>query len=139
MFGNLSNPTAAYKNVGVESSVATADPHQLVLLLFEGALAAISLARSEMTRGNIPAKGKSISRAIDIIENGLKASLNLDVQSDLPEKLDALYDYMVQRLLQANLKNDPGALDEVAGLLGEIHGAWIEIREQVAGTPGVQG
>ena len=139
MFGNLSNPSAAYKSVGVESAVTTASPHQLILLLFEGAQAAISLARGEMARNNIPAKGKAISRAIDIIENGLKASLNLDVDSDLPEKLDALYDYMVVRLLHANLKNDPAALEEVATLLGEIQSAWVEIRDQINGTPPAAG
>lgn len=139
MFGNFSNPTSAYKSVGVESSVATADPHQLIQLLFEGAQAAIALARGEMERGNIPAKGKAISRAIDIVENGLKASLNMDVESDLPEKLDALYDYMILRLLHANLKNDPAALEEVAGLLGEIQGAWTEIRSEVSGSPGAGG
>jgi flagellar protein FliS len=139
MFGNFGNPTSAYKSVGVESSVATANPHQLILLLFEGAQAALSLARGEMSRGNIPAKGKAISRAIDIIENGLKASLNMDVDSDLPEKLDALYDYMILRLLHANLKNDLKALEEVAGLLGEIQGAWADIRDQVNGTPPAAG
>jgi flagellar protein FliS len=135
MFGNLNNPAAAYKSVGVESSVATASPHQLILLLFEGAQAAMSLAQGEMARGNIPGKGKAISRAIDIIENGLKASLNLDVGGDLPEKLDALYDYMILRLLHANLKNDAAALEEVAGLLGEIQSAWVAIRDQVGATP----
>lgn len=135
MFGNLNNPAAAYKTVGVESSIASASPHQLILLLFEGAQAAMSMARGEMSRGNIPAKGKAISRAIDIIENGLKASLNLEVGSDLPEKLEALYDYMVLRLLHANLKNDPAALEEVSSLLGEIQSAWITIRDQVDDLP----
>lgn len=139
MFGNFSNPTSAYKSVGVESSVATADAHQLIQLLFDGAQAAIALARGEMQRGNVAAKGKAISRAIDILENGLKASLNMDVASDLPEKLDALYDYMILRLLHANLKNDAAALEEIAGLLGEIQGAWAEIRSEVSGTPGAGG
>jgi flagellar protein FliS len=132
MFGNFGNPVSAYKSVGVESSVSTADPHQLISLLFEGALSAIATAKGELARGNVPQRGIAISKAIDIIENGLKASLNLEVDSDLPEKLNALYEYMVVRLLQANLKSDLAALDEVSSLLGEIHGAWIEIREQPA-------
>lgn len=129
MFGNFGNPVSAYKSVGVESSVSTADPHQLISLLFEGALSAIATAKGELARGNVPQRGIAISKAIDIIENGLKASLNLEVDSDLPEKLNALYEYMVVRLLQANLKSDLAALDEVSSLLSEIHGAWIEIRE----------
>ena len=135
MFGNFGNPVSAYKSVGVDSSVTTADPHQLISLLFEGAKAAIATAKGEMARGNIPQKGAAISKAIDIIDNGLNASLNMDVESDLPEKLNALYDYMVTRLLYANLKNDSAALDEVAALLGEIHSAWIEIRGQLDKQP----
>lgn len=132
MFGNFGSPITAYKSVSVDSMVNTADPHQLIALLFDGGLAAIATAKVEMSHGNVSQKGAAISKAIDIIENGLSASLNMDVESDLSEKLKALYDYMIVRLLHANLKNDPLALDEVAMLLGEIRGAWNEIRNQVA-------
>lgn len=131
MFSSSYKSVAAYQQIGVETDVASADPHKLILLLFEGAQAAVALAKKSMAKEEIAQKGQAISKAIDIIENGLKASLNMDVDSDLPEKLNALYEYMVARLLQANLKNDEAALDEVAALLGEIHGAWIEIRDQV--------
>ena len=127
MFGSPRNPTAAYASVGVETSVATADPHKLILLLFEGAKAAILSAKMNMELGNIAEKGRLISNAIDIITNGLKASLDFEKGGDLSLKLAALYDYMVQRLLWGNLKNDPAALDEVMHLLGEIHSAWVEI------------
>ncbi len=127
MFGSPRNPTAAYASVGVETSVATADPHKLILLLFEGAKAAILSAKMNMELGNIAEKGRLISNAIDIITNGLKASLDFEKGGDLSIKLAALYDYMAQRLLWANMKNDPAALDEVMRLLGEIRGAWAEI------------
>ena len=127
MFGSPRNPTAAYASVGVETSVATADPHKLILLLFEGAKAAILSAKMNMEIGNIAEKGRLISNAIDIITNGLKASLDFEKGGDLSIKLAALYDYMAQRLLWANMKNDPAALEEVMRLLGEIHGAWAEI------------
>lgn len=127
MFGSPRNPVAAYASVGIETSVPTADPHKLILLLFEGARAAISAAKLQMAQGAIAEKGSAISKAIDIITNGLKASLDIDAGGDLALKLDALYDYMAQRLLWANLKNDAAALDEVLQLLGELHGAWIEI------------
>lgn len=127
MFGSPRNPTAAYASVGVETSVATADPHKLILLLFEGAKAAILSAKMNMELGNIAEKGRLISNAIDIITNGLKASLDFEKGGDLSIKLAALYDYMAQRLLWANMKNDPAALEEVMRLLGEIHGAWAEI------------
>lgn len=127
MFGSPRNPTAAYASVGVETSVAAADPHKLILLLFEGAKAAILSAKLNMELGNISEKGRLISNAIDIITNGLKASLDFEKGGDLSIKLGALYDYMAQRLLWANIKNDPAVLDEVMRLLGEIHGAWAEI------------
>jgi flagellar protein FliS len=127
MFGSPRNPTAAYASVGVETSVATADPHKLILLLFEGAKAAILSAKMNMELGNIAEKGRLISNAIDIITNGLKASLDFEKGGDLSIKLAALYDYMAQRLLWANMKNDAAALDEVMRLLGEIHSAWAEI------------
>ena len=77
--------------------------------------------------GNTAEKGRLISNANDIITNALKASLDFEKGGDLTLKLAALYDYMTQRLLWGNLKNDPAALDEVMHLLGEIHGAWVEI------------
>ena len=73
------------------------------------------------------AKGEAISKAIDIIGNGLKVSLDLEQGGEIAARLDALYDYLVLRLLHANLDNDLPALEEVAALLEEIHGAWREI------------
>ena len=127
------NTTAinAYTNVGIDSSVAGADPHKLILLLYQGALLAISSAKNQMLRKNISAKGKSISHAILIIESGLKSSLDKNVGGELAQNLSALYDYMNQRLLVANLKNDVAALDEVSALLSELKGAWEEIRPAV--------
>ena len=127
MFGMTQNPTAAYAQVSLESVVNTADPHGLILLLFEGAASAMTLARLHMDQNDIAQRGTNISKAIDIISNGLKASLNLNTSGELAEQLDALYEYVVQRLLWANMKKDRAALDEAIYLLGEIHSAWSEI------------
>jgi flagellar protein FliS len=127
MFGTARNAISAYQKVGVDAAIEVADPHRLILLLFSGAQAAIGNARAAMRQQEIAAKGEAISRAIDIISNGLKVSLDLEKGGDIAERLDALYDYLVLRLLRANLENDPDALEEVAGLLEEIHGAWREI------------
>lgn len=118
----------AYANVGIDANVASADPHKLILLLYQGALLAISSARNQMLRKEIAAKGKSISHAILIINEGLKGSLDMSVGGELAQNLSALYDYMNQRLLVANLKNDVAALDEVSRLLSELKGAWEGIR-----------
>ena len=123
-----------YKKVGIESGVAAADPHQLILMLFQGALLAIVNAKNGMLRKDIPAKGAAISQAILIIDDGLKASLNKDVGGELAHNLAALYDYMTNRLLTANLKNDKIALDEVARLLKDLKGAWESIRPETPST-----
>ena len=127
MFGSSTNPANAYAQVGVNSSVQSADPHRLVLLLFEGAESAIAIARAAIEQKNMQSRSVAIGKAIDIINEGLNASLNKEAGGDLAEKLSALYDYMCSRLLYANLKSDVQALDEVTMLLGEIHSAWAEI------------
>lgn len=131
MFGTPTNPRKAYEHVGLETAVQTASPHQLILLLFEGASQALANARGAMEQNDIPRKGMAISNAIDIILNGLKVSLNLEEGGELAQNLQALYDYMSRRLLHANLHNDINALNEVSKLLHELHSAWIEIGGKV--------
>ena len=119
----------AYNKVGVESGVTAADPHKLIAMLYQGALLAIANAKNGILHNDIPAKGKAISHAILIIDNGLNASLNKEVGGDLALNLSALYDYMSKRLLTANMNNDMAALDEVAHLLTDLKGSWEEIRQ----------
>lgn len=129
---NSATAINAYTAVGLETSVVNADPHKLILLLYQGALLAISSAKNQMLRKEIAAKGKYISQAIMIIEEGLKASLDKNAGGELAHNLSDLYEYMSQRLLIANLKNDVAALDEVSRLLSELKGAWEEIRPAIA-------
>ena len=130
------NSTAinAYAKVGLDTSVTSADPHKLISLLYQGALLAISSAKGQMLRKDIAAKGKSISHAILIIGEGLKSSLDKNAGGELAQNLSDLYDYMNQRLLVANLKNDITALDEVSTLLSELKSAWEEIRPSVTAS-----
>lgn len=132
MFSSPSYSAKAYAKVGIETDVLSANPHKLILMLFDGALLAISSAKLHMEQKHIPEKGQAISQAINIINDGLKASLDLNAGGDLAERLNALYDYMCTRLLYANLQNSIAALDEVSRLLGEIKGAWLEIADNPA-------
>lgn len=127
------NPSAAYTKVGVETGVAEASPHKLILMLFDGAMVSLASARRKMEEKELAQKGKDISKAIDIIVNGLRASLDLQVGGELAERLYALYDYMAARLLHANLHNDTAAIEEVTRLLGELRSAW----EEIAADPAV--
>lgn len=128
----LSRGAQMYQQVGT-SSAAYADPHQLVQMLMEGGLDRLARARGAMERGETVEKGELIGKAIGII-GGLQGSLNADVGGEIAANLDSLYDYMQQRLLHANLKNDIAAIDEVAGLLREIKQAWDAMPVEARGV-----
>ena len=132
MFATMTNPAAAYRNNALDIQVETASPHRLVVMLYDGALMALAAAAMHIKQKETAKKGKAISHAINIIDGGLKASLDRKVGGDLAEKLAALYEYMCIRLLQANLNNDIGAVNEVSGLLREIKSAWEEIANDPA-------
>ncbi|MCL7647864.1 flagellar export chaperone FliS [Enterobacter hormaechei] len=123
--------TQAYAKIEVESAVMSASQQQLVIMLFDGALSALVRARLFLADGNIPAKGLALSKAINIIENGLKVGLVENNGDELTQNLIALYAYMVRRLLHANVNNDASAIEEVENLLRNIADGWKE----VAGTP----
>ena len=127
-----SSSAQSYASVGVETGVAAADPHRLILMLFDGALLAVAKAGSAMQQRQIAEKGQAISHAIDIIANGLRASLNFSGGDELAGRLAALYDYMCDRLLHANLRNDAAALNEVGRLLAELKSAWEDIARDPA-------
>ncbi|SDK77046.1 flagellar protein FliS [Franzmannia pantelleriensis] len=125
---------SAYAKVGVESGVMSASPHQLIVMLFDGAQASIRAARIHMQNGNTAEKGKSISKALDIVNNGLMAALDAERGGEVAQRLASLYDYIARLLLAANLRNDEQSLDEAAKLLEDIGTAWRDI----GGQPGAQ-
>ena len=127
------NPSEAakmreYQEMNAVHQVESASPHRLIQLLMERVMAKITLARSHMQRNDIGEKGSLIGDAIALI-TGLQASLNYKEDEKLAENFDALYDYMTRRLLEANFRNDPAILNEVAGLMREIKEAWDAIEQ----------
>jgi flagellar protein FliS len=135
MFGSKQFGVNAYAKVGVETGVSSASPHQLIVMLFDGAMKALGAAIINMKANNIAAKGEAISKAILIIDSGLRASLDKKAGGEIAEGLDSLYEYMGNRLLQANLKNDVGILEEVQKLLGDLRSAWNAIESSPAVQP----
>lgn len=127
MYTAMNSAISAYQRIGVETGIESADPHKLILMLFEGAQEALAKARMHMQHNEIAEKGQMISKAIMIIDHGLKASLDMNAGGDLAVKLQALYDYMAYRLLVANIQNNLEIINEVGKLLSELHGAWKEI------------
>ncbi|MGB5344788.1 MAG: flagellar export chaperone FliS [Woeseia sp.] len=119
-----------YQQIDTQSNLATATPHRLVQMLMERALTKMGLAKAHMQRGEIQEKGSCIGVAISIV-NMLQASLNHKANARMSANFDELYAYMMRRLLQANVQNDPAILDEVSGLLQELKDAWDAITDQV--------
>ncbi|HKX53773.1 MAG TPA: flagellar export chaperone FliS [Nitrosospira sp.] len=117
----------AYARVGLETGVIAASPHKLILMLFEGAQIALASALNHTKSGQIAARGEAISKAIAIINSGLQASLDVKAGGELAQQLNALYEYMGRRLLQANVHDRPEYIEEVMRLLGELHEAWEAI------------
>lgn len=125
---NIPKALRQYQQVNTQSGVAYASPHRLIQMLMEGALERIAVAKGCIQRQDIPAKGEQIGKAIDII-GGLRDGLNMDAGGEIAAHLDALYDYLQRRLLEANLHSDVIILDEVADLLRPIKEAWDAIGE----------
>lgn len=129
---NPRNALNAYTKNALETEVASASPHKLVLMLYDGAIVSITKAKTHMEGGQIAAKGLAISKAIAIVEEGLRQGLDKTVGGELAENLDALYEYMSHRLLQCNINNDLAGLDEVTRLLAQLRDAWAQIGTSVS-------
>jgi len=129
MFGLARNPKQAYASVGIETDIATANPVKLVIMLYDGAILALASARAAIEQGDVPTRGQRISKAIEIISDGLKSSLDHQAGGELADRLAALYDYMCGRLIYANANANVPAIDEVVALLTELKSAWEGIHQ----------
>ena len=127
MFGSSRGGANAYAKVGLETGVIAASPHKLIVMLFEGAIVAINTATAHMKAGAFEEKGKAITKAILIVDEGMRASLDKKNGGEIAVNLDALYGYIIQCLLRANLRNDQALLDESLGLLTDLKAAWDAI------------
>jgi flagellar secretion chaperone FliS len=121
------NPAHAYRHVGVTTDVASASPHRLVHLLYDAALTAVRTARKHMAHGHLSDKGMALTKAIRIVDEGLKASLDHARGGELSARLANLYDYISRRLVTAGHANDAKGLDEVEKLLATLQEAWDAI------------
>lgn len=122
----------AYAKVGLETSTMGASPHQLIQMLFEGARSALAIARRGVERRDLAEKGRAITRAMTIVGEGLRGSLDLARGGEIAANLDALYAYMEAELIAANLHNDTHRIDNVDGLLASLQSAWSEIARPAA-------
>jgi flagellar protein FliS len=121
-----------YKNVGLETSVSGANPHQLVSLLFDALQQSLASARGSILGGDFATKGRSIGRAVRILEEGLKAGLDAERGGDLAANLRSLYDFCIFKITEANLRNDASMVDEVIHLIQPVADGWTQIKGEVA-------
>ncbi|WP_159917571.1 flagellar export chaperone FliS [Pantoea sp. 18069] len=117
----------AYRQIGVQSGIDGATPHQLVQMLFDGLLQSLNAARGALQRGEIENKGVHIGKAVRILEEGLKGALNPVQGGELAVNLGTLYDYCITRLTMANLRNDLALVEEVVGLVEPVAQGWKEM------------
>jgi len=133
MYGNTASPFASraqrasmYSKVGLETDVQAASPHRLVSMLFDGVFDAMSQALGAIASGNTEVKNRAISRAVRILDEGLKSALNMEA-GPLAADLRELYAYVCMRLTQANLHADPALIEECQRILSPIREAWTAI------------
>jgi len=142
MYGNMSSPFAArnqnatmYAKVGLETDVQAASPHRLVAMLFDGVFDAMSQAIQAIQAGNVEVKGRALTRAVRILDEGLRAGLDLSA-GQLATDLRELYGYVCMRLTQANLRSDVAAVEECQRLLSPVREAWTAISQTPAALAG---
>ncbi|MGH8420302.1 MAG: flagellar export chaperone FliS [Pseudomonas sp.] len=115
-----------YQSVNSHAQTSEASPHRLVQMLMQGGLDRIAQAKGALARDDIATKGLCIGKAVAIV-GGLREGLDPEKSPTPLSDLDGLYDYMMRRLTEANIKNDVGILDEVSGLLANVKEGWDAI------------
>lgn len=115
----------------LENEVLTADPLQLVTLLYRGAIEAVSDARECLLRGDIAGRSRSITKATAILVE-LTSRLDHAKGGAISVSLAELYDYMIRRLNEANFEQQEKPLTEVRALLDTLLSAWQQCRPKPA-------
>lgn len=129
----IDNALRTYARLDLETGIAGATPEALILMLYDGAIKAIMLARAGMEQRDAALKGTQLSKAIGIVEEGLRGALDPAAGGEIATNLASLYEYMSHQLLRANRENDLAILDEVAGLLRDLKSAWEAVVSQQNG------
>jgi flagellar secretion chaperone FliS len=127
----VSSPYSTYQ----ETQLNTQTPGKLLVMTYDAAIRFTYAAAEGMKAGNLDMQNSNIRKAQNIILE-LISSLNMDQDKQLAANLYNLYTYMFDRLTQANIKDDPGALDETLGILSEMRATWAEAELSIrSGVP----
>jgi len=123
------NALHQYQSVNTQTSVVDVDRHQLIQLLFDGALERINTAKARIQAKDFEGKNKLINKSIEIVA-GLRSFIDIEKGEALAQNLSDLYTYCENRLFEANIRNDMEALDEVLEHLKKIREGWMGIRSE---------
>lgn len=128
-----------YQKEALKTRVAGADRYEIIQMLMDGALEKMVFAKVAIEKNNLEAKAEHISKASSIIE-ALRGCLDFEVGGEVTENLFALYSYMLDRLVDASVRNDSSMVEEVSALLKEIKSAWdaipFEVRQKTLNDNG---
>ncbi|MBV7298542.1 flagellar export chaperone FliS [Enterovibrio paralichthyis] len=116
----------AYKKVSIDSQLSAASPHKVIQMLMAGAIERLIQGKAAMLQGDIPMKGERLGKALDIIIS-LRSCLSMDDGGEIASNLDALYDFMIRQISEANRDNLDAPIDDVIDILREIKSAWDQI------------
>jgi flagellar protein FliS len=120
----------AYLNSYQKNQVATASREQILIMLYDGAIRFTRQAIFAIGEGDVSGKVTGIQKAMAIVME-FRNTLDHQIGGDMAANLDALYDYMIRNMLQANMKNEVKPLEEVVGLLTDLRETWMEAIETV--------
>ena len=118
----------AYKKGNLKQQISQADPHKITLMLMQGMLDKLAYTKGCIERKDYSGKSEHISRATAILMS-LRDTLEMETGAEVADNLFALYDYMIQRLIDANVQNNLKIVDEVITLFIPIKTAWSQIPE----------
>jgi flagellar secretion chaperone FliS len=129
MNSHFSKAASTYRSVSVQTQAVDHDQYQLVVMMFEATLEALARTKGAIIDNNIPVKVAQIDKAIRIVQEGLRTSLDLENGGELASNLANLYDYCIIRMTQANAKNNTDYVDEVIDLVKSVSDAWRQLRQ----------
>ena len=115
-----------YGKIKNDTQTSYASPHQLMLMLFDGAIEAMSFTIGAIENNNFELRSKQSTRSITII-NGMRECLDMEMGSELADNLYSLYQYMAQELFRASFKNDVDTIKNIQTMLKDIRGSWEKI------------
>ena len=125
-FMNAIAALAQYGQIKNDTQTTYASPHQLMLMLFDGAIEAMSFTIGAIENNNFELRSKQNSRSITII-NGMRECLDMETGGELADNLYSLYQYMTKELFKASYKNDAETIQNIQTMLKDIRGSWEKI------------